>query len=122
MLEKFFNASNIARTEIKETKNGFHIRIFKRAGIRQNIQIRLHLGDCKGRLQFDDIKIYFLKLASWFDTLFIAKCTRDNDAWNGQGKWHFEQDFAPLSLPFFSKFPAKKTGVKRRFHRYKRRC
>lgn len=112
MLEKYFNASKIGRTEIKETAHGYHIRIFKRASIRKNIQTRLHLGDCKGRLQFDDIKIYFLKLPEWFDTLFEGKRGRD-------GKWHFEEDFNPLSLPFCSQFPAKKTGIKRRFHRCK---
>jgi hypothetical protein len=110
MLKRYFNAQNIGRVEIKETQHGFHIRIFKRASIRQNIQSRLYLGDCIGRLQFDDMKIYFLKLPEWFDTLFEGKRNRG-------GKWHFEEDFDPLSLPFFSQFPAKKMGVKKRIHR-----
>jgi hypothetical protein len=117
MLKRYFNAQKIGRVEIKETQHGYHIRIFRRASIRQNIQTRLRLGDCIGRLQFDDIKIYFLKLPEWFDTLFQAKCTRDDKAWNRQGKWHFEEDFNPLSPPFFSRFPAKKMGVKKRIHR-----
>lgn len=111
MLEKYFNSSKIGRTEIKETQHGYHIWIQKRAGIRQNIQTRLCLGDCKGRLEYDDIKIYFLKLPEWFDTLFEGKLTREGM------KWHFEEDFNPLSLPFSSQFPAKKMGVRKRIHR-----
>lgn len=98
LIKTFINASNIAKTEVSETQRGHHFRIRKRCGLIKSLMTRYNLGDCKGRQEYDEMKLR-IGLPEIFDTLFISKKKRE-------GHWHEEQQTDPLSLPFFSKMNA----------------
>ena len=49
LLKRFFNAKQIARVEVKQTQHGYHFRIFKRASIRQNLQLDIILEIAAGK-------------------------------------------------------------------------
>lgn len=94
LLKTYFNARMIAEpVGVMETKHGFHLRIPKRASLWRQIEVRLMLSDCKGRLAFDELKLD-IGLPELYDTLFELKKGRD-------GKWYSEQSFNALAEPFW---------------------
>ena len=78
LLKAYFNSASIAEVEVTSTFHGFHLRIGKRAGIDEQMQIRLIIGDCKGRVWIDELKIR-AGLFDIIDTLFEFKKTADAD-------------------------------------------
>jgi hypothetical protein len=95
LLKVYFNARMIAEpVDIRETKHGFHLRIPRRTSIWRQIEVRLMLSDCKGRLAFDELKLD-IGLTELYDTLFEYKKGPD-------GKWYSEESFNVLSEPFWS--------------------
>lgn len=80
LLKAYFNSASIARVEITSTRQGFHLRIRKHVGIMKQLQIRANLGDCKGRLKFDEMKIR-AGLYELVDTLFEFKKTGKDGVW-----------------------------------------
>jgi hypothetical protein len=94
LLKVYFNSRMIAEpVGVMETKHGFHLRIPKRTSLWRQIEVRLMLSDCKGRLAFDEMKID-MGLIELYDTLFEFKKGKDD-------KWYSEEPFNVLSEPFW---------------------
>jgi hypothetical protein len=94
LLKVYFNSRMIAEpVSVMETKHGFHLRIPKRTSLWRQIEVRLMLSDCKGRLTFDELKLE-MGLIELYDTLFEFKKGKDD-------RWHSEEPFNVLSEPFW---------------------
>ena len=102
LLKTYFNGLRFGRVDVKETRNGFHIRIFTRKtfSIKEKLNIRRLLGDDPERLGWDEIKL-IMGAERFIDTLFEVKRI------NGKVVSR-EEPFNPLSLPWWSKCPARK--------------
>ena len=103
LLSSYFNARHLfpeAPIKVTETGQGHHIRVFQAGiGVEDNLKIRANLGDDKGRLWFDEMRIR-IGLVDWVDTLFQAKFK--------DGKWSREEPCNVLAEPFWSKLPSRK--------------
>lgn len=96
LLKAFFNGRLYGEVDTRETKNGFHLRVKggREFTVVENMHIRLHLCDCKGRMAYDDLKLE-MGLVEMFDTLFESKQgIKDND-------WTDEEPINPLAEPFW---------------------
>lgn len=113
LLKVYFNSKMIAEpVDVRETKHGFHLRISKRTSIWRQIETRLLLSDCKGRLAFDELKLG-MGLLELTDTLFEFKKGKD-------GVWREEEPVDTktlLSEPFWS----RANGKHRRWMRWQRK-
>ena len=102
LLKTYFNARYFfpgARIEVKATAQGFHFRIFQQHTIKQNLKVRMALGDDPMRIFADEQRMY-IGLEEWVDTLFSVKAKG--------GKINRERDCNVLSLPFCSRLPCRK--------------
>jgi len=104
IIKVFFNAKSICpgkHIAVTTTKNGYHVRIPSKIKDTWTIhQIRLLLGDCKGRLSFDELKLQ-MGLIEIYDTLFESKKSGDDD-------WADEQPTNVLAEPMWNdRRPAK---------------
>lgn len=115
LLKAYYNAGMIAKPlDVKETKHGFHLRIPKRTSLWRAIETRLTLGDCRGRLSFDELKLR-MGLAELCDTLFEFKKGKD-------GKWHSEEPFNALAEPFwYVRGKLLRGKTRRRWERWQKR-
>jgi hypothetical protein len=95
LLKAYLNSASIARVEVYSTAHGFHLKIRKHAGIAKQMQTRLYLGDCKGRLWIDELKIA-AGLFELVDTLFEFKKTMQN-----RGRWNREELIEDMLAPPF---------------------
>lgn len=85
--------------EVLETGHGFHLKIWKSHSVDENIEVRRMLGDDPDRLFIDELRRR-IGLEHWIDTLFSFK--------REKGKVTREEPYNILSLPFWSRLPAKK--------------
>jgi hypothetical protein len=81
LLKAYFNSASIARVEVSSTHHGFHLRIRKRVERIKQMQIRATLEDCKGRLEFDEMKVR-AGLYELVDTLFEYKKPQKDKVWS----------------------------------------
>ena len=99
LLRVVLNAKNIAwKIKIMETKNGYHIYLYftRPLTIEENITIRLYLGDCKGRLLYDEFRP-----VKWRDTLYQSVRKKPKEK---KPRFEVEVDLKNiLCLPFFSR-------------------
>ena len=116
LLKVYFNSTSIARVEVSSTRQGFHLRIRKRVGIMKQMQIRANLGDCKGRLEFDELKIR-AGLFELVDTLFEYKKPEKEKVWTKE-----ESIENVLATPFWEPRVALKRSRFKKWERRKRRC
>lgn len=94
LLRTYFNMRYLGLGEPKcfATRGGFHIKLDTTLSIADNMHIREHLGDCRGRLSLDDTKIE-LGLYSMVDTIWEEKRHYDK-------RWTKEEPITPLAEPF----------------------
>jgi len=79
LLRVFFNARYYfpdAEVDVKKTRKGYHLRIYKSHRLEQNLDVRRALLDDPTRIKFDEMRIMHPELHSWIDTLF--QCKRQN--------------------------------------------
>jgi len=87
------------RVDVLETGHGFHLKIWKPHSVDENIEVRRCLGDDPDRLFIDELRRR-IGLEHWIDTLFSFK--------REKGKVTREEPYNILSLPFWSRLPARK--------------
>jgi hypothetical protein len=123
LLKVYFNSASIARVEVSSTRQGFHLRIRKRVGTAKQLQIRANLGDCKGRLEFDEMKLR-TGLFELVDTLFEYKKSPTKSrgfrsAQSGKdGVWTKEEPVENvLAAPFWEPRVALKRSRWKKFER-----
>jgi len=98
ILKAYFNAKAICpgkHIAVVGTAHGFHVRIpTKVKDIWKIHQVRLLLGDCKGRLSFDELKLQ-MGLFELYDTLFESKKS-------GEEEWNDEEPINVLAEPLWN--------------------
>lgn len=102
LLKAYFTARHMfpnIRVDVLETGKGFHLKIWTVNDVDENIEVRRCLGDDADRLFVDELRRK-MGLEGWIDTLFSFKRER--------GKVTREEPYNILSLPFWSRLPAKK--------------
>ena len=110
LLKTYFNAKAMfpnSPIELKETEQGFHIRIFKNHSVHENFQTRMTLGDDPMRISIDEKRLAW-GLIDWIDTMFTFKKVN--------GKISKEEDYNIFSLPFFFRFPCRKPKAFKRLN------
>jgi len=102
LLRRYFNAKNLGKVIVTETRHGFHLRIFVERDIplEKTLELRRILGDDAERLGYDELKLQ-VGLEDWIDTLFEVK--KDFD-----GIITFEREINPLLEASLTRIPAIK--------------
>ena len=90
LLKTYFNAKQLGEVEVEETRKGYHIIIRRSNNPRENIYIRMLLGDDPKRLEYDEI---LGALGFRIDVSFKCK-------WSTDYGWHLAEPVNPLSLPW----------------------